>query len=173
MILFVGDSITHGTNWSDVVDFEEVLNIAVPGFSTDDVNNQLKELVQYNPKVISLLIGTNDFGNPEINRTGQDVGMRVLGIVNAIVSELKTTKVVVNSILPRGAIFTDRIKVANKIISSYQHSHIKYLDCWGALSSEGHLRDEYLLQDGFDVHLNQEGYEAWQSLLIPELRKYS
>ena len=58
MILFLGDSITHGTHWSRWLDFVPVQNEAVPGFTTDDVANQLQELGDLNPAVISLLIGT-------------------------------------------------------------------------------------------------------------------
>jgi len=43
MILFVGDSITHGTNWDEWIDFADTQNISVPGYSTDDVLNQLSD----------------------------------------------------------------------------------------------------------------------------------
>lgn len=170
MILFVGDSITHGTNWGDWIDFAETKNISVPGYSTDDVLNQLSDISKIKPDIISLLIGTNDFGNPDLNRSGEDVGTRVLGIIKRIQIDNPKAQIIVNSILPRSAVFRDRIKIANQIISSGINVSVTYLDCWPALSVGDQLRDEYLLVDGFDVHLSDAGYAAWRSILIPVLR---
>ena len=85
-IVFAGDSITASGNWADAIDFAEVENVAVPGGSTDGLLAAIPEIAAANPDLISVLIGTNDFGNPEINRQGADVGSQVL----AIVKELKT-----------------------------------------------------------------------------------
>lgn len=168
-ILCIGDSITHGTNWSTKIDFAEVENIAVPGYSTDDVLGQLRTVNLNNYQVISLLIGTNDFGNIELDRTGDDVGRRVLELINQIIKGSSETQIVVTSILPRDLRFTERIQIANNLISSYSHDRITYLDCWGVLANENYLRPEFLLKDGFDVHLNESGYVAWAELLLPEL----
>jgi lysophospholipase L1-like esterase len=170
-ILFVGDSITHGTNWSDRIDFAEVENIAVPGFSTDDVSKQLFAIAESKVTTISLLIGTNDFGNPEINRSGEEVGNRVTAIIGEILNVRKDVEIVVNSILPRALVFTDRIEKANRLIASYFNDRVHFLDCWPTLSFGNELRPEFLLDDGFDVHLNETGYDAWARILIPALRQ--
>jgi len=171
LILFVGDSITHGTDWASKIDFAEVKNIAVPGYLTDDVRAQLSEIKRINPKVISMLIGTNDFGNTEVDRTGADVGQRISEIIRSILDSSETIHIVSSSILPRDFRFADRIRTANRIISSVTHDRITYLDCWPALSHNENLRPEFLLTDGFDVHLNSAGYEAWSKVLVPTLKK--
>lgn len=170
MILFVGDSITHGTNWSEWIDFSEVSNISIPGYLTDDVFLQLPEIAKLKPKVISLLIGTNDFGNPEVNRSGEEVGERVASIISRIISENNDVELVVNSILPRSFPFTERIKIANGIIAAAAGDRVKYLDCWPYLEDSDQLKDEYLLDDGFDAHLSEAGYAAWRSALLPVLK---
>jgi len=116
------------------------------------------------------LIGTNDFGNPDLNRSREEVGRRVIGIINQIQIDNPKAKIIVNSILPRSAVFADRIKVANQIISSGLNDSVTYLDCWPALSEGDQLRDEYLLVDGFDAHLSDAGYAAWRTILVPALR---
>lgn len=170
-ILFIGDSITHGTNWPSKIDFAEVENIAVPGYSTDDVLEQLGTVDLSTFQIVSLLIGTNDFGNIELDRTGEDVGSRVCEVIDQIIKGSSGTKILVNSILPRDLRFTERIHTANKIISSHSHDRITYLDCWGALANENYLRPEFLLEDGFDVHLSEDGYEAWAAILLPVLKR--
>ena len=169
-ILFVGDSITHGTDWSKRINFAEVNNIAVPGYSTDDVLVQLPEIVEIDPQIISLLIGTNDFGNVLLDRAGEEVGQRVNTIIQEITAALPKVKLVVNSILPRGLEFTIRIDTANRIISKYFSDQVTHLDTWPTLSKDKFLNPKYLLEDGFDVHLNEDGYDAWAGQLIPVLK---
>jgi lysophospholipase L1-like esterase len=169
-ILFVGDSITHGTNWSAEIDFAEVENIAVPGYSTDDVLQQLESIDLNSYQVISLLVGTNDFGNIALDRAGDDVGRRVSEVINQILNRSENSRIVVNSILPRDLRFTERIQSANKMISAYSHERVSYLDCWSALANENYLRPEFLLDDGFDVHLSDSGYQAWAAILLPVLK---
>ncbi len=169
-ILFVGDSITHGTDWSKRIYFAEVNNIAVPGYSTDDITFQLTEIIKIKPQIISLLIGTNDFGNVLLDRTGEEVGQRVITNIEAITSALPDVKLVANSILPRGLAFTNRIRIANIAISELLNKQVTYLDVWPALSKDNFLNPMYLLEDGFDVHLNEDGYDAWAGQLIPVLK---
>lgn len=170
-MLFIGDSITHGSDWSAKIDFAHVENIAVPGYSTDDVLEQLGTVNLNDYQVVFLLIGTNDFGNIELGRTGEDVGKRVIEVIDQIIKGSSNTQIVVNSILPRDLRFTERIQIANSHFSSFSHERITHLDCWGALASENYLRPEFLLQDGFDVHLNEAGYDAWASVLVPVLKR--
>ena len=168
-ILFVGDSITHGTDWGAYIDFASVENIAVPGFATNDVNAQIDLITKIAPDLISLKIGTNDFGNPELDRAAEDVGARVSAIIEEIHGKLPNTKLIINSIAPRGEDFSERIHVANKIIKIACNSPIEYLDLWPALSLDNWLKPEYLLEDGFDVHLNEAGYAAWRKVLFPRI----
>jgi len=170
-ILFIGDSITHGTDWASRIDFADVQNIAVPGYSTDDVQAQLNEIKHINSQVVCILLGTNDFGNPELDRTGEEVGQRVVEIVKSILNNSQVAHIIVSSILPRDIRFTDRIRTANGVISSLAHDRMTYLDCWPALSGNDSLLPEFLLEDGFDVHLSDAGYEAWSKLLVPALKR--
>jgi N-acetylglucosamine-6-sulfatase len=169
-VLFVGDSITHGTDWGAYIDFASVENIAVPGFTTDDVKAQIDLITKSAPDLISLKIGTNDFGNTALDRTGEDVGARVTAIIEEIHSYLPKTKLIINSIAPRGRDFTDRIHTANNIIQGACKSPIEYLDLWPALSVDNWLNPDYLLPDGFDGHLSDAGYAAWREVLFPRIK---
>jgi len=170
LILFVGDSITHGTDWSKWIDFAPFENVAVLGFTTTDVENQLEQIVAINPSIISLLIGTNDFGDVTINRSAEEVVAQIDVIVSAILDRLPEVQILASSILPRGAKFFDRVTLTNGLISKFEYERFSYLDCWPALCNGSELNSEFLLADGFDVHLNSAGYDAWASVLVPELR---
>ena len=172
MILFVGDSISHGTDWSKWIDFSRIENVAVPGFTTTDVENQLEQIVSRNPSIISLLIGTNDFGDPTVNRSAREVADKIAEIVLTLLDRLPKVRIVACSILPRGAEFSNRITLANGLVSKFEHERFTYLDCWPVLANGAELKSEFLLADGFDVHLNSAGYEAWASVLVPALRRF-
>jgi len=171
MILFVGDSITHGADWSKWINFVPFKNIAVPGFTTTDVEDQLEQIIAINPSIISLLIGTNDFGDVTINRSPNEVAARIDLIVSTILDRLPKVQILMCSILPRGADFSDRSILANVLISKLEYERFIYLDCWSALSNGTRLNPEFLLADGFDGHLNSAGYDVWASVLVPELRR--
>jgi len=171
VILFVGDSITHGTDWSKRIDFAPIENVAVPGFTTTDVGNQLEQIVARNPSIISLLLGTNDFGDPTVNRSAREVADKIAEIVLTLLDRLPKVRIVACSILPRGAEFSNRITLANGLVSKFEHERFTYLDCWPVLANGAELKSEFLLADGFDVHLNSAGYEAWASVLVPALRR--
>ena len=80
-IAFAGDSITASGNWAEAIDFADVDNFAVSGDSTDALFEMIPKITQSKPDIVSVLIGTNDFGNTLLNREGLDVGTRVLAIV--------------------------------------------------------------------------------------------
>ena len=94
-IAFAGDSITAAGNWAEAIDFAEVKNFAVSGDSTDALLEMIPRIVEFQPDIVSVLIGTNDFGNTLLNREGTDVGARVL----AIIEEFKKHEVYQASVL--------------------------------------------------------------------------
>ena len=169
-VLMLGDSITHGTDWTERLPFLEITNRAIPGYNTDDLLDQLDNLDNIDLAsfdLISLLIGTNDFGDPRFDRAGDDVGKRICDLSALMVRSCGPAQLIVNSILPRGHHFSDRIHAANTIIQASLPDAVIYLDCWPALSLANSLRPEFLLEDGFDVHISEAGYDAWQSILEP------
>ena len=169
-ILFVGDSITHAGDWLTSIDFAQIENIAIPGYNTDDVQAQMEIIEKSAPDAISLLIGTNDFSNPELDRSGEDVGERVVDIIKSILNRVSDAPIVVTSILPRGLQYSDRIIMANNVIRNFYHARVTHLDSWKSLSLNNYLNPAYWLDDGIDVHINELGYEVWKELLIPKLR---
>ena len=170
-VLMLGDSITHGTELSQFIDFAQVEHFAVPGYSTDDVARQLPGINFSEFDVVSLLIGTNDFGNPEIDRDGIDVGLRVKEIAVSIAAS--GVPLVLHHILPRGPQFSARIREANIMIAGVEleHEQIRVVNSWPTLSRDDYLRPKYLLNDGFDVHLNEDGYRVWAVDVVASLQQ--
>jgi N-acetylglucosamine-6-sulfatase len=179
-IVFAGDSITASGNWADVIDFAEVENVAVPGGSTDGLLAAIPQIVVSKPDLISVLIGTNDFGNPEINREGSDVGARVIAIIDELKAKLPNAKIILHSILPRGieasgVDLRPRVIEANDYIKAHLPSDIEFVDLWPIfVAPDGFsLADEYVMSDEpvLKLHLNDEGYREWITVLLPKLQR--
>ncbi len=179
-IVFAGDSITASGNWAEVIDFADVENFAVPGGSTDGLLAGIPQIVASKPDLISVLIGTNDFGNPEINREGADVGARVLAIIAELKKQLPNAKIILHTILPRGleasgVDLRPRVIEANKYISENAPRDIEFIDLWPIfVAPDGlSLADKYVMSDEpvLKLHLNDEGYREWITVLLPSLQR--
>jgi N-acetylglucosamine-6-sulfatase len=81
----------------------------------------------------------------------------------------------VQSIMPRGAEFAERVQDANRHLRQFAPSvNAQYLDLWPALtgSSDGHSADEIAPAFSDDkLHLTAAGYEAWLGELRPALER--
>ena len=179
-IVFAGDSITASGNWAAAIDFAEVANFAVSGYSTDALLEMIPNIVESKPDIVSVLIGTNDFGNTLLNREGADVGARVLAIIEELKKQLPKAKFLLHTILPRGiedsgVDLGKRIIEANNYLKLNKQSDIELIDLWAHfVAPDGlSLADQFALPDEpiLKLHLNDNGYREWITVLLPRLQR--
>ena len=179
-IAFAGDSITASGNWAEVINFAKVENFAVSGDSTDALLEMIPRIVEFQPDIVSVLIGTNDFGNTLLNREGTDVGARVLAIVNEFKKQLPQAKILLHTILPRGiedsgVDLRNRVIDANEYLKLNKPSDIEFLDLWAHFVAPNglSLADQYVMADEpiLKLHLNENGYREWITVLLPILQR--
>jgi lysophospholipase L1-like esterase len=179
-IAFAGDSITASGNWAEAIDFAEVENFAVSGDSTDALLEMIPKIAESKPDLVSVLIGTNDFGNTLLNREGADVGARVLAIIEEFKKQLPTAKILLHTILPRGiedsgVDLRKRIIEANDYLKLNNQNDIEFIDLWAHfVAPDGlSLADQYVLADEpiLKLHLNDNGYRKWITVLLPRLQR--
>lgn len=102
-VLFIGDSLIHHLQYRSVwTELYEPLHCLNFGISGDKIQNVLwrilnGELNNINPKVVVLLVGTNN-----IHNTPEEICDGILCIVSAIREKLATSYIVVIELLPRG-----------------------------------------------------------------------
>jgi lysophospholipase L1-like esterase len=164
-IVFLGDSITQGGDWGAWFPEVNTINQGIGGDTTDDVLRRLDAVVAADPDEILLLVGTNDLG------TRQSVEHLVRNIQSILVDlrrDLPGARMLVQSILPRGREFSDRIQEANIHLRQFAATvHAQYLDLWPTFALEdGELNPLY---SDDRLHLNAAGYDAWLSELRPGL----
>jgi lysophospholipase L1-like esterase len=164
-VVFLGDSLTEAGDWADWFPDLNVLNFGVGGDTSEDVLNRLDSVVAAQPDEIVLLIGTNDLG---LRRNVESMVRNVQSTLVELRRQLPGSRLLVQSIMPRGREFADRIREANIHLRQFSATvHAQFLDLWPAMALEdGELNPAYSADR---LHLNEAGYEAWLSELRPAL----
>jgi len=180
-LLFLGDSITAGwaTNgknvWNDRFARYDAANFGINGSRTDYVLWQIDhgELDGIKPKVIVLMIGTNNYGSS----AGQVVS-GIKAILNRIHAKLPETKVLLLGIFPRGPVAADsnnvpdpgrkKLMAINAGLAKFDDgSRVRYLEIWRQfLKEDGSLPSE-IMPDA--LHPSEKGYVIWADTMQPLL----
>ena len=156
---FVGDSITEGYDVKSFYKGYKVANRGISGDTTDMLLTRM-EVSAFNlqPKVISLLIGTN---NLETCMNNYDA------ILQGFYEHLPNTKVVVVGILPRrGEDLCKKIEDNNAQIAKLTEKYTyTYVDLNALFVVEDYKVNESLFKDG--LHPNKKGYQLLTDNLLP------
>jgi N-acetylglucosamine-6-sulfatase len=166
-IAFVGDSITAHGDWTAWFPGREVHNFGVSGDTTDDLIARMDEVIDARPSAIALLVGTNDLGN---RLSVEHLVRNVEFLLVSLRRELPGTRMLVQSIMPRGSEFAEQLQDANRHLRQFSSSvKAQYLDLWPALA----LDDGEINPDFSDdrLHLTDAGYQAWLGELRPALER--
>ena len=168
-IVMLGDSITHGGEWSEVFPALPIKNRGISGDTTAGVLARLQSVVERKPAAIFLKIGTNDLAiEPQRDVSYQ----QYRNIIATIQASSPATDIYVQSLLPRAAEFQSDVEDYNIEIRSMANDlGVTYIDLYPAfLAPDGSLRDELTFDE---THLTGSGYRLWQSLLEPTMSRYS
>ncbi len=156
---FVGDSITEGYDVEKYYKDYKVANRGISGDTTDMLLTRM-EVSAFNlaPKIISLLIGTNNLDTCMNNYDA---------ILQGFHEQLPNTKVVVVGILPRrGEDLCKKIKENNAQIAKLTEKYTYcYVDLYDSFVTGEYQVDESLFKDG--LHPNKKGYQLLTDNLLP------
>ncbi len=172
-VVFLGDSITQG--WGTLAgDFPgmKTANRGISGDTSRGVRYRLREdVLELNPKAVSLLIGTNDLalgGEPE----------QVIENIRAIVAELQKQNakvpIVLNRVMPRGPSsgkFPEKIQKLNGLIDELakKDPRLTICDSWSIFDDgKGSCKKEEFPDM---LHPNPAGYAKWKAALAEVFAK--
>ncbi|MBS1948632.1 MAG: family 20 glycosylhydrolase [Bacteroidetes bacterium] len=171
-IIFIGNSITDGGEWSELFNDIHVKNRGISGDITAGVLHRLDEVVNRKPAKIFLLIGTNDLAR---KITVDSVVKNILLIADYVKQESPATKLYVQSILPVNPVygkFSDhtgngaKILQANEQLKANAGKHqYTFIDLFSFFCDENGKMKPSLTNDG--LHLLGEGYLLWKHIIYP------
>ena len=169
-IIFLGNSISDGGEWSELFNDLQVKNRGISGDITAGVLHRLDEVYSRKPAKVFLLIGTNDLAR---GVKADSVVSNILWIADLIKAKSPATKLYVQSIFPVNESFgkfaghmSKRSEIAevNRVLrENAPAKHYTFLNISAALSdSTGRLNSAYT-NDG--LHLTGAGYLKWKETI--------
>lgn len=168
-LCFLGDSITAmwpGDLFNKNFGKYQVVNFGVGGDRAENVLWRLEngELKGTSPKVIVLMIGTNNMGF----NTAEEVALGVTTVVKNLQTKFPTTKILLLGILPKKDAKVEKVAAANEIIAKLDDGKmVRYLDFGPKLLDKDGKIQAGMLADA--VHLTHKGYEIWVEAMNPLL----
>ena len=164
-VVFLGDSITAGGDWSEWLSDISVCKLGVPGESLEQIYYRLDMVETLEPNKVFLLAGVNNISRwnyEETIREWYSLILEELSEVGCIVY--------VQSILPvrePSSVDNRRIEIANEIIQELAENYgCEFVDLHSSFIDENGAMQEELTKDG--VHLNDNGYAVW----IEQINEY-
>lgn len=183
-LVFVGDSITHFWEregdwgipvWNEYYKHRKALNLGFGGDRTEWVNWRLQngEIAGLKPKVLVLMIGTNNTGvkkdRPQDTLAGIESNLRTIRY------HLPESKILLLSIFPRGETPDDPLRKINEQINrklpalAKRIPNVFLLNINDAFLDENGVLSHKVMPDL--LHPNTKGYQLWAEAMEPTLSR--
>ena len=180
-LMFLGDSITEfwqrpagKTIWATNFAPLKAANFGISGHATQNVLWRIQngELEGIHPKVVVLLIGTNNIGEK-----AADIALGVKAIIAEIQKRSPGTRILLMGIFPRDGEATAgsraKIKETNTILETYASpddpTQVIYLDIGEKfLNADGSMNKD-LMPD--TLHPSEKGYQVWTDGILETVKK--
>lgn len=173
-IIFLGNSITAGTDWAELLSNPYARNRGISGDVTYGILARLDEVTEGKPAKVFLLIGINDIQH---NTPDSIIIANYRKIVQTIKTNSPRTRIHVQTLLPVNNTFTqfknhynkdEHIAAVNDGIRKISaEEKVTCIELNKAFQDgEGKLDKKYTM-DG--LHLTAEGYKLWAAILKPYL----
>lgn len=170
-IVFLGNSITNGCEWHELLGMPNVLNRGISGDIVAGIEDRLESVVKGQPAKIFLMIGVNDVSH---ELSADSISTSIMNLVHRIKRESPRTKLYVQSLLPINDSYnifkkingkSETIRHINEIIEpQVKNSGATWINLYPAFCDENsNLRDDFT-NDG--LHLTGKGYLLWRDLII-------
>ncbi|TKK71029.1 beta-N-acetylhexosaminidase [Ilyomonas limi] len=171
-IIFLGNSITDGAEWSELFQDNHIKNRGISGDFTAGVLHRLNEVAERKPDKVFLLIGVNDLAR---KISTDSILKNLFLIADFIYQETPATQLFIQSILPVNDAFRsftmhtnkgDSIRLINKALQQQAAlHHYTYIELNKAFSDKEGKLNKAFTNDG--LHLKGEGHILWKHLVYP------
>jgi lysophospholipase L1-like esterase len=170
-IIFLGDSITDGANWTEL--FDNNLSIKNRGISADvtlGVLCRMEEVLASKPAKIFLMIGTNDLAK---GKSVEYVLENHEKLIQQVQQQSSETELFVQSILPVNPDFgmfeghmksVEEIKQVNEGLAKLAKEYeITFINLYPEFTVADSRLNPDFTNDG--LHLTGPGYQKWKALI--------
>ena len=167
--VFLGNSITAGTDWGKLLNLPNARNRGISGDITFGVLDRLDEVIAGKPAKVFILIGINDVSR---NIPDSLILRNYKRIISRIRAGSKRSKIYFYTLLPVNSSFgkfknhygkDEHILWLNDQIRQLAAKNVTIIDLYPHFLDENKRLKANLTKDG--LHLNARGYELWTELL--------
>ncbi|MGE5497154.1 MAG: GDSL-type esterase/lipase family protein [Syntrophothermus sp.] len=169
-IVMLGNSITHGVNWNELLGRNDVAERGIPSDIVEGFLSRLDYIYRLSPRVCFIMGGINDIYS----------GYSAEAVFNEYVKVIRDLRN--HNIIPviQSTLFVSKkwhnardknpeVSKLNMLLRDYAgKNNLTFVDLIPKMTQDGLLKDE-LTYDG--LHLNANGYAIWREELDPVLNK--
>lgn len=169
-IIFLGNSITQGGRWGDLLGDSTVVNRGIGGDITFGVLDRLADVTRRQPSKVFIMIGINDIGKDIPDEVIADNYRKIIEEVQA---QSPATAIYVQSLLPLNPAYPgfpqhydkeDHVLRVNKLLRDVAAAtRCQFVNLFPLFLDAQERLDEKYTRDG--LHLNDEGYQVWVAYL--------
>lgn len=174
-IIFLGNSITDGGEWCELLENPKAKNRGISGDTTEGVLFRMGVVTQAKPAMVFLLIGINDLSRGVAQDT---VFSNICKIVERIRTDSPKTRVFVQSILPVNDSFglfkshtnkTSEVLWVNGRLKEWcANEKVGFIDLYSRFKMpDSEKLNPQFTNDG--LHLLGDGYLLWANIIKPYL----
>lgn len=175
-IVFLGNSLTHGCEWHELLGMPNVVNRGINGDIVEGILERVDAVVKGKPAKIFLMTGANDVSH---DLTADSIATAVEGLIDYIQEKTPSTRIYLQSMLPINNSFGRYKKMAGKeqvirdINALLEPMAARKGITWVNLyphfcDSEGNLRADFT-NDG--LHLLGPAYLVWREIVLPYVKE--
>lgn len=167
--VFLGNSITAGTNWSTLLNLPQAKNRGISGDITFGVLERMDEVIAGQPKKLFVLIGINDVSR---NIPDSVILTNYKRLISRVRKGSPKTQIYFSTLLPVNSSFgkfknhygkDEHILWLNDQIKKLAAKKVTVIDLYPHFTdAEKHLKAE-ITKDG--LHLLPAGYQIWAEVL--------
>lgn len=175
-IVFLGNSLTHGCEWHELLDMPNVVNRGINGDIVEGIRERISSVVNGHPAKIFLMVGANDVSH---DLTADSIVTAVTALIDYITEATPSTRLYVQSMLPinnsfgRYRLMKGKEQVIRDINAKLEPEVRRRGLTWVNLNpafcdAAGNLRADFT-NDG--LHLLAPGYMVWRDIVLPYVKE--
>jgi len=169
-IIFLGNSITANTDWSELLGLPNIKNRGISGDITFGVVERLNEITEGKPSKVFILIGINDISR---NIPHEHIVNNYQKIVAGIKTASPATKIYIQTLLPTNNTYDkfknhynkdEQILAVNRVLKELAAKEkVTLIDLHPHFLDNDKKLDKQYTIDG--LHLSASGYFKWKEIL--------
>lgn len=160
-IVMLGDSITYGVEWHELLGRQDIVNRGIRGDSTEGMLNRLNYIYKLQPKFVFLMGGINDiledYASPE--KIAENHKAIIIKLKKQNIKPVITSTLYVSPSIRNYESINMKVDKLNSLVKQYAtEQNIDYIDLNRKLAKKQWLNNKYTV-DG--IHLLGNAYEIW------------